>query len=97
MTLPFSIWPRLGLRNYKNLKIQGTTKVTRKTSYKEDCILDLVLSPLYCLVLVINYITFNTQITFDILCMLSKIWCVSLKQHMQKKMQVCACFPYISQ
>ena len=45
MTLPFSIWPRLGLRNYKNLKIQGTTKVTRKTSYKEDCILDLVLSP----------------------------------------------------
>ena len=53
--------------------------VIYKTPYKEGCVLDLVLSPLYWLVLVINYITFNTQITFDSLCMLSEIWCASLK------------------
>lgn len=93
----FSVWLRIGFRNYKYVKILGTTKLTRKTPYKEGCVLDLVLSPLYWLVLGINYITFTTQITFDVLCMLSKIWCANVKATYEKENVNLCLFPlYLS-
>lgn len=42
MTITFSIWLRAGFRNYKSIKILGTTEVVRKMPFKVDCVLDLV-------------------------------------------------------
>ena len=80
-----------------SLNHKSSKWLTNKTSYKEGCVLDLVLSPLYWLVLVINYNTFNTQITFDILRMLSEIWYASLKATYAKENANLCLFPlYLS-
>lgn len=74
----------------------GTTKVTRNATYKykEGCSLDLVLSPLYWWILGINYIIFNTQITFNLLYMLIEIWLSNIKATYEKENINLCLFPF---